>query len=181
MKNIPLTKYILIAATSFLLVYGCNETSLKEIESPDEDMLVATEMAESYLNSTGARGGYQLAITILKYKDGKLYFHTNTNGYPGFQEITEESITAEVGPGEFVFWFAGSGLASLNGIEFDQQSQSQLYELPEETNADRMWMINVPITSDMADGTLLKYDILYKIKGGDGSLIRLDPKVKVDQ
>ncbi|MEQ9403887.1 MAG: hypothetical protein RIM99_09895 [Cyclobacteriaceae bacterium] len=180
MKKYPFgLRHLLFAFSLVVLVISCQEDSTnEEITLTDEDMIAATRLAEDYLSING-RGDYEKAITVLKYKDDKLYYATNTDDIDGYQEVTEQTVTAIVEPGEHVFWYSGGGVTDLDGIEFDPFSQGQLVNEPEEINADKMWVIAVP--EDLEDEDLYKYDIIYQFKGNDGAPIRLDPKIKITQ
>ena len=143
----------------------------------DEDMIEATRLADEYLTNTAGKSGADRSITVLKYKSGKLYYHTN-NGYTqGYEEVDESTVTATVAAGDYVFWYSGGGVTDLDGIEFDAASQQQLNSNPEEINYDKMWVIPTP--ENAAPGTILKYDIVYDYKGNDGPIVRLDPKIQI--
>ncbi|MCP4456877.1 MAG: hypothetical protein GY816_02450 [Cytophagales bacterium] len=183
MKHFFRSSQLLILFT-FLFTISCQEDSLnKEIDMADEDMIKATELAETYLNSSNARVGWdtEKAITVLKFKDDKLLYATNTDHHIGYREVTEETITAYVDPGEFIFWYSGGGISDLDGIEFDDDSQFLLDGLPEEINVDLMWVIHIPEDIGEDDNINLKYDIIYQFKGNVGLPIKLDPKIKVNQ
>ncbi len=168
---------------AFLFVFiSCQEDPIQqEIDPLDEDMILATELAEEYLNSLTGRSNSDKSITVLKYKDGKLLYYTNTDGGGGYKEVTEETVTATVHPGEYVFWFSGGGVTDLDGIDFEDASQ-----IPDEINPDMMWVIEVPDEYEIEDdgeedSYYFKYDIVYQYKGNEGTPIRLDPKLKVTQ
>jgi len=146
-------------------------------------MVIATEMAEDYLNSKGGRAPEsEKSITVLKYKDGKLLYHTNRDDNKGYEEVTETTVTAYASPGEYVFWFSGGGVSDLDEIDFDEVSDELIGELLEEVNPDHMWVVQVPEDLD-PEVEHFKYDIVYKYKnkGAESPLIRLDPKIRVTQ
>ena len=178
-----LTTRLLFATLIVFISISCQKDSVnEEIDLIDEDMLTATQLADEYLYSTTGRTNHEKAITVLKFYDGKLLYATNTDDYNGYFEVTEETVTATISEDEYVFWFSGGGVTDLEGIEFDDESQAQLSDDPEEINMDRMWMITgyEEIESeDDEDVTYLKYDIVYDYFGNEGDPIRLDPKLKV--
>ena len=170
----------------FSIIFACQEDSLNEeinltvleLDQADADMIAASNLANEYLSSSSARESKEKSITILRFKKGKLFFNTNTDNIQGYHEVTEATVTAIVAPGEYLFWYSGSGISDLDGIEFDAASQQQLSNYPEEINSDKMWVIAVP--ENVSDNTILKYDIIYQFKGNSGSAIRLDPKIKIN-
>lgn len=160
-------------------VVACQDNTLSEdIDLVDEDMVAATELAEAYVGSTRGSLATDLSVTVLKFQDGKLLFGTDSDIFNGYEEITEETITATVEPGELIFWFCGGGLSDLDGIEFDETSMLQLVDAPSEIYDGKMWVLTIPEDSIGEDG-ILKYDIVYQYKGNSGPPIRLDPKIKV--
>ncbi|MEP1096402.1 MAG: hypothetical protein ABJG78_14895 [Cyclobacteriaceae bacterium] len=167
---------------AFLLLFGsCKEEHIsEEIDLVDEDMIAATKLADEYLNASKGRQGSEKAVTVLKFKDDKLYYATTADDVTSYTEVNEETITASAKPGGYVFWYCGGGLSDLDGIEFDESSQLKLVDAPEEINADKMWVIAIPEDFDEEDG-MLKYDIVYNFKGNDGPPIRLDPKIKITE
>ncbi|MEQ9468731.1 MAG: hypothetical protein RLN88_15080 [Ekhidna sp.] len=175
MKLFHLRQFALIII--FILI-ACREDSM---ESPDDgidhDMIAATDLAEEYLQSKGGRfGKSDKAITVLKYKDGALLFDTNTDDHEGYQVVEETSITANVDPGDYIFWFAGGGLSEVDEIDFDGEAQEILGTLPVDFVPQKMWIIRVP--SDLDQPSMLKYDIVY-VPRETGIQIRLDPKISV--
>ncbi|MFY0686196.1 MAG: hypothetical protein JXQ90_03475 [Cyclobacteriaceae bacterium] len=171
----------LFPALFLVFALSCQDAIQSEIEVEDKDMIEATNLADDYLAQSNARSGYRMAVTVLRYIDDKLMFATNTDDLRGYHEVNEETITAYVKPGEYIFWFAGGGVSDLEGIEFDNVSRTLLYEGPSETNPDRMWLIHIPEEGIGNEDGILKYDIIYEYKGNDGEYIRLDPKLKVTQ
>ncbi len=169
-----LSKQSFFAFAFLLLTLSCQEDPLDDEVNVDEDMLAATKLADEYLSSSSGRNGSEKAITVLKFKDGKLLYATNTDDNKGYQEVTEETITATVEPGEYVFWYSGGGVTDLDDIDFEDPTQ-----LPDEINPDKMWVIAVPEDIDDDDEVYLKYDIVYQHKGNNGAPIRLDPKIKI--
>ena len=181
MKYPPIQKQLLLLFALLIISIACQEESLVQKEEIDEDMLLATQLADEYLNKTNARTESESSITVLKYENGKLLYNTNTDTIEDYQEITEETVTAFVTNGEHVFWYSGGGVSDLDGIEFDPSSQEQLSSMPEECNPDQMWVISIPEDRKVNTEGYLKYDIIYQFEGHDGNPIRLDPKIKIDQ
>lgn len=179
MKYQSFLKNSLLAFSLLSITLSCQEGTLAdEITPVDVDMIAATTMANNYLNSMRGKTGTEKSITVLQFRDGKLVFGTSSDDIQGYEEVGEESITATVQPGEHVFWYAGGGLSDLDGIDFDESSMLKLVDAPDEINYDKMWMLTIPEDFDAEDG-ILKYDIVYQIRGSDGPPIRLDPKLKV--
>ncbi|MEP5612575.1 MAG: hypothetical protein ABJP45_10015 [Cyclobacteriaceae bacterium] len=173
------TKQLLLVFTFFLLFGSCKEKLITEdIDLEDQDMIAATQLADEYLNASKGRQGAEKSVTVLKFKNDKLYYATTTDDVTSYTEVGMETITASAKPGEYVFWYSGGGVSDLDGIEFDESSQLKLVDAPEEINADKMWVIAIPEDFDEEDG-MLKYDIVYNFKGNDGPPIRLDPKIKI--
>jgi hypothetical protein len=176
--------FLILFSTVFL---SCSEDPSKDlqIEDRDKDMILAEKMADEFLNSLGqgARSSYKdKNVTVLKFKDD-LTFNTNTQTGTGYTEIFEETITAETVPGSYIFWQSGGGVNELVGIEFDEDSQFRLREYPGEAKEGKMWYVFIPDNIEFEDDEeyiILKYDILYIPKKGDGQLIRLDPKIKIN-
>ncbi len=181
-------KQLVVLAILLVFTFSCQEEGI--IEDIDADKSYA-EAAEDLVNGffddmaadgteasrlEAARGRSNMAITILRYKDGKLMYASNSDNIGGYNEVNEETVTAYIQPGGYVFWYAAGGLDFLDGIEFDAASQSQLREDPRNYISKRFWLIRIP--DDISEGELLKYDILYKLRGRSG-IIRLDPKIQV--
>jgi hypothetical protein len=174
-------KSLRIKQLAFLFVFiliACQEDRLiDDTDLIDEDMINATSLANEYLKSeTGRFEDSDKAITILKYKDGKLMFDTNTDDHKGYQEVEETSVTANVEPGDYIFWFAGVGLSEVDDIDFDEAAEEILGDLPFDFIPQKMWIIRVPTELDSPQ--LLKYDIVY-VPRESGIQIRLDPKIAV--
>lgn len=171
-------KHLALIFSLFLI--ACQEDSL--IEDPtliDEDLAAATLLADEYFNEfKGRTNGSERAITILKYKDGQIYFNTNTDDVDGYQVVTETTVTAYVEPGEFVFWYRGGGLDDLEEVDFDEDAEAYLDQLPDEYKEDQMFVLQMPHESDSST-IELKYDIVYESKDEPGVVVRLDPKVVV--
>ena len=180
MRTNTYTRFLLPIFAIALFISCQEEHVSEEIDLLDVDMIAATKLADEYMNASRARYNSERSITVVRFENGKLIFGTNTDDYKGYQEVSEESITATVEPGEYIFWYSGGGLSELDQIEFDEDSQLRLVESPEEINDDKMWVISIPEDFDEEDG-MLKYDIVYQYKGNDGPPIRLDPKIKVNQ
>ena len=159
---------------------SCQEDQLAE-DQVDQDMDLAVSMADEYLNSKkGRSGNSEKSITVLKWKDGVLLYDTNTDEINGYRVVKETTITAYAEPGEFIFWYSGGGVSDLEEIDFDEMSEQYLRDMPEEINADHMWVTQVPEDID-EDVEYLKYDVVYryKEKGMESEIIRLDPKIRV--
>ncbi|WP_420576990.1 hypothetical protein [Ekhidna sp.] len=166
-----------LALIAILLFVACQDEVIEE-NSIDEDMIAATALANDYLETVKGRfEDSDKAITVLKHKDGKLLFDTNTDDFKGYQEVVETSITAIVNPGDYIFWFAGGGLSEVDSIEFDEASEAYLGDLPEDFVPHKMWVIRVPLLTDQ-NQTSLKYDIVY-VARENGIRVRLDPKITV--
>ncbi|MEL7006966.1 MAG: hypothetical protein AAFN93_30280 [Bacteroidota bacterium] len=90
----------------------------------------------------------------------------------------DETVTATVDEGGYVFWYAGGGVSDLIGIEFDASSREKLAGDPTGWVFHKFWVATV---NQNTGDELLKYDILYQHFDDDGEseLIRLDPKIKV--
>ncbi len=174
----------LVLLTFFLVIaFACqDEPTETPVEDIDQDMVLATLLADDYLGSLGGRAeSAKKAITVFKYEDGVMVYNTNTDDINGYQRVYETTVTAFIEPGEYVFFFAGAGVSDLEDIDFDDTSENYLETLPEEVNADQMWVIQAPI--DAVPGTELKYDIVYQYQeqGVESDIIRLDPKIVYDQ
>lgn len=169
----------IVLAFSILFFFGaCQELPENgEIELEDEDMIAATELANEYLGTTRGNFNGDLSVTVIKLEDGILKFGTDSDAINDYQEITEETITATVVPGEYVFWFCGGGLSDLGGIEFDESSMLQLVDAPSEIYDGKMWVLTIP--EDIPEDGILKYDIVYQYPGNPGPPIILDPKLKL--
>ncbi len=186
----PFLNYTIVFL-ALIVSFSCQEDTISvdqdfdQLELEDQDMIAAIAMADEFLaNSNERQIKARKSVTVLKFKDGKLLFHTNTDKGGGYIEVDEQTVTATVTNGSNIFWYSGGGVTDLEGIEFDEDSQMQLVELPMETNTNKMWMVTVKSDEDDEDeddeDTYLKYDIIYKAKGSN-SIIRLDPKIKISQ
>lgn len=166
-----------LAIISLFLLVACQDEAIDQPEPVDDDMITATFLADGYLQSM--RGKFEdsdKSITVLKHKEGKLLFDTNTDDYKGYQEVVETSVTAIVEPGEYIFWFSGGGLSEVDSIDFDEASEPYLEDLPEDFVPEKMWVIQIP--TNIHPNTTLKYDIVYVAKE-NGIRVRLDPKITV--
>lgn len=163
-----------------LLILACQDDTFidDQTETMDEDMIAATILADDYLMATTGRNSDERSITVLQYRNGELYFNTNTDDIKGYQLLTETSVTAYVKPGEYIFWFSGGGVTDLDSIDFDATSEMYLDDLAEEINADKMWVVKMPEIYDPSF-QMLKYDIVYESREEEGEYIRLDPKIQV--
>ncbi|WP_462252911.1 hypothetical protein [Ekhidna sp.] len=174
-------KYLNIRQLAFvfiLFLLACQEDELIENQPIDEDLIAASQLADEYFNIKGRTGSTERAITVLKYVDGNIYFNTNTDDVDGYQIVTETTVTAYVEPGEFVFWYRGGGLDDLEDVDFDENAEAYLNQLPEEFKEDQMFVLQVPETYD-PNNDELKYDIVYESKENKGVVVRLDPKIGV--
>lgn len=173
------SKQSLLIFALLLLTISCQESSVNdEIEIVDEDMTAGTALAEDYLNSSSGRFGSAWSITVLKYKDGKLLYATSSDDIRGYREITEETVTASLQPGGYMFWFSGGGVSDLESIVFDAASQQRLKVYPVEIKSGRLWVVQLQMDDDDKESDL-KYDIIYQFKGNEGAPIVLDPKIKI--
>ena len=164
-----------LALVSIFLFVACQDEVINKSQV-DEDMIAAVSLAEDYLQTVKGRfEDSDKAITVLKYKDGKLLFDTNTDDFKGYQEVVETSVTAIVDPGDYIFWFAGGGLSEVDSIDFDEASEAYLDDLPEDFVPHKMWVIRVPLSCEQQ---MLKYDIVY-VARENGIRVRLDPKITV--
>lgn len=175
-KHLGFRRFSLTSAVLFLFLSCSDDSSNINIDSIDSDMIAATLLADEVVHSMSGRSYTARSVTVLRYKDGKLTFSTNSDEIKGYSEVLEESITATVEAGDYIFWYCGAGLSELAGIEFDASSMRRLVDGPIELKESKMWMLKVPEDVKEEDG-LLKYDIVYSFKGGD--LIVLDPKIKI--
>ncbi len=178
MKHLGLFKHFLLIFTAYLFFFSCHESASPEVSTDDKDMIAATELANTVVDSDEARKGRARSVTVLKYSRGKLLFATNTDDEGGYQEVTEQTITAFLEAGEQHFWYAGSGITDLVAIELDAASQSSITCSPEEVISGQLWRIAIPTT--ISSEVELKYDIVYQFRGNAGAPIRLDPKLKVE-
>ncbi|MEO9872781.1 hypothetical protein [Ekhidna sp.] len=179
--RITLQKLLVLAITFSFITFACQEGNLAEdeLDQLDEDMLAAVEFADDYLTSTNGRiNSVEKSVTVFKYENGQLLFKTAGDTTAGYKPVTEETVTAEAEPGDYLFWYSGGGVTDLEGIDFDAASEAALHDLPDEINPDKMWVIQVP--EDIEEGTeYLKYDIVYDFEGNAGPIIRLDPKITI--
>lgn len=168
---------------SFSLVFfACQKDDVIE-EDPnlDEDMITAINLVDDYLNQTqGRTESEEVSVTVFKYYDGKLWYQTYLDGVLEYKEVNEQTITAVASPGEYIFWYGGTGLQDLDGIDFDEPSEASLNGDPDEIYQDRLWAVQVPLNID-ENTEYLKYDIVYQFDGNSGPVIRLDPKVRITQ
>lgn len=172
--------HLLSIASIFLILLACQEEQITDTKSigSDKDILAANELVNAYLSKSGARTDAKKSIIILRYEEGKLVYATSENNYASYEDLKEESITAIVEPGEYVFWYSGEGVSELDGVEFDKESQSVLGNYPEEINATLLWAVVMPDQFD-ATNNFLKYDVIYDYEGNTGPIIRLDPKLQL--
>ena len=169
-------KQLALVFTIFLI--ACQEDNIVETPIIDEDLEAASAVVDNYFNEMGGRSSSpDVSITILQYKNGKIYFNTNTDDIEEYQVVNETTVTAYVEPGEFVFWYRGNGLADVGDIDFDDKADTYLTKKPDEY-LDLLWVLQVPHDYD-PEHDELKYDIVYESKNNEGVVIRLDPKLKI--
>ena len=178
-----------------LMIHSCQENEISELELADKEILEAEQAMEAYVESAIANTSdgrlrnrwfnSKRCITVLKWKEGnddepgQLLYNTNRDDIRGFRPVDEQTVTAIVEPGEFIFWYAGAGVRELSGIEFVPDSQSNLGELPTDLRRFRLWFVYIPNDIESEE---LKYDILYRLRDGDDDdedPIRLDPKITI--
>lgn len=165
-----------------LFIFGsCQEEALVEDQEDliDQDLISATELVDEYINASGARSDAMRSIIILRYEKGKLLYASSKNDFESYEELQEESVTAIVEPGEYVFWYSGQGVSDLDGVEFDKESQQLLTNYPEEVDAELLWVVRIPDQYEDANKSL-KYDVIYDFEGNPGPAIRLDPKLQIE-
>ena len=181
---------IVVFLTFVFLSCKDSEVPSASVDEIDQDMEVATQLADDYIksmmdlqytNSSSSRKPDDIdkigkSITVLKYKNGELVYNTNTDTIRGYQSVGETTITATAEPGEYIFWFAGGGVTSLDSIDFDNESLEFLEELPMEIRHYQSWVVQIPEDADI-ERDFLKYDIVYQTKESAGVSIRLDPKI----
>tara|TARA_Y100000310_G_scaffold266459_1_gene277958 strand:- start:1107 stop:1730 length:624 start_codon:yes stop_codon:yes gene_type:complete len=178
-------------AIILFITLSCSDNDVPTVvDEIDEDMETAAGLADLYIadnfnfTATAGRKGVDeidnidKSITVLKLKRGQLMYKTNTDTLKGYYPVTETTVTASVEPGELIFWFAGAGISTLDSIDFDSHAVEFLDELPTRLQEYSMWVVKVPENYD-PEHNVLKYDIVYEIRGQAGVKIRLDPKIVV--
>jgi len=178
MRNLH-AKQLLLAIFGIIL-FGCSENpGVIQLPDDDVDAVAAQQLTADYFNETGARSSAGYAIIVLKYEEDKLMYLSSDHPEMDYQEVNEETITASVDEGGFVFWYAGGGVSDLLGIEFDKESSKSLQGKPEGWYYEKLWLIQVKKNTKSEH---LKYDIIYKYfdEDGESELIRLDPKVRIN-
>ncbi len=189
LKFLKVQLIVLFLTFAFL---SCQDSDIpsSSVDEIDQDMELATQLADDYIksmlelqytNSSSSRQPDNIdkidkSITVLKYKNGQLVYNTNTDTIRGYQSVGETTITAWAEPGEYIFWFAGGGVTSLDSIDFDNESLEFLDELPMEIRNYHSWVLQIPEDFD-TERDYLKYDIVYQTKESAGVSIRLDPKI----
>ncbi len=193
---------LLVSISALLLFYSCQENSESlDLDSlnpkVDYEMIQALNLADAYLESitskNGRTGSTDRSVTNLKYHNDNLVYKTNeiTNGY---DQIGEQTVSAFVIPGEYIFWHTGGGITDIVGIEFDSYSMQFLESEPIRTSS-QLWMVKIKSleedydddederdeNDDEDEDIHLKYDIIYKTKESGNTPIRLDPKIKIRQ
>jgi len=181
MNHRQITK--LLFALSFIIFVSCQEEAVSTEPSVNQDDVAAAEaLMTDFLEENGlkeeaaARGVNAYALTILACgDDDNLYYYTAPSGMQGYELLNEETVTASVEGGGYIFWYGAYNIKFLRGIEFDASSQSILGNIPDSWKNSKLWYVQIPEVSDAT----LKYDIIYQAtKGGP---TRLDPKIKVGQ
>ena len=145
-------------------------------------MINAIELVDNYMNTKVPEGrrNSPVAVTVLQYREGVLYYSTNTDMIKGYNVVNEETITAHVEPGAYIFWVTGSGVDYLDEIEFDVVAEYTLRGRNAEAGEEfKMWLVRIPEDIEANEDGELKYDIVYGCKDNDGNPIRLDPKLKI--
>ena len=178
-----------------ILLWSCQNTEMEDdLNILDEDMITATNISDEYFaeleisdEPEARRKAKWLKsrrnITVLKYRRGKngdapqLVYRSNRGDKGKYLPINEETVTSILEPGEIVFWYAGAGVKILNEIDFDDESEAALTDLPAQWKRSNMWFLKIPEEIDLET---LKYDIVYTLKGVDDP-IRLDPKLQIDK
>ena len=194
-----LPKPILFLSFLLFMAIACQDESVEDpIEEIDQDMEMATLLADEYLQSLGGRAeSSESSITVFKHKKGDMLYNTNgddddgddddgddddgdDDNEGGYLEVIETTVTAHARPGDFLFWYAGGGVSDLVEIDFDESSDQALGEFPIEINTGHMWVIQIPYDID-PEVEYLKYDIVYQYKeqGQVSEVIRLDPKIQM--
>ncbi|WP_421763542.1 hypothetical protein [Ekhidna sp.] len=171
-----LTLYIV---TFSLVFFACQKDDVVE-EGPnlDQDMVTAIGLVDDYLIETKGRTDVDVSVTVFQYYDGQLWYRTYLDSVAVYLPVDEQTITAIASPGEYIFWYGGTGLADLDGIDFDQPSEEFLNGDSDEIFHDRLWAVQIP--HNINDSTeFLKYDIVYQFDGNSGPVIRLDPKIRI--
>ena len=171
---------IYLIAFSFIL-FACQKDDLmtQGTHEVDDDLNTAIALVDEYLSTTKGRlDSDRVSITVLRYEGKKLFYQTYVNGEMKYKEVTEETVTAEASPGEYVFWYGGMGLEDLDEIDFDDISEDYLEKDADEIYQDRLWSILIPQDIDKKTD-YLKYDIVYQFNGNSGPVIRLDPKIRI--
>lgn len=158
---------------------GCDKEA-EIAQQEDQDMDNAMEMVEGYLGADEmARRGNSVAVTVLQYYNGILYYATNTDEIRGYHPVEETTITAHVSPGDYIFWFAGRGVDYLDEIDFDVVARYSLGDNASAAYPATLWLVRVPEDIEVDENNELKYDIVYGCKDANGNPIRLDPKIKI--
>lgn len=178
MKNYRVhLKQLAFTLLSVFIFISCQEhSSSDDVTILDEDMIAATDLANDHLNSIDGRRNISGSVTVFRYIDGELKFATDTDNFATYQSVDEETVTASVEPGGYIFWYAGRGVTNLRGIEFDSDSRDKLNGDAREVLRNRLWYVKVP---DNLTDLELKYDILYRCIKDRNNTIRLDPKIKI--
>jgi hypothetical protein len=184
MRSLAFPSFTPLILSIVVLFSSCiDEESVPNLDdSNDPDMAKAEKFVDEYMNSQpNARGHkHSTVVTVLRYHDGELYYSTNTDDIRGYHVVEEQTITAYVEPGEYMFWVTGQNVTYLDGIEFDILAQYQLgSNYPSDIANSNVWLVQIPEDIETSEDGHLKYDIIYEYKGNEGHPIRLDPKLKV--
>lgn len=162
-----------------LLLLACQDDIPGEQELTDEDMEAAILLADEHFQSESGRSyNANKIVTVIKFKDNQLFYKTSKSGVESYELLEETSVTAFAKPGDFIYWYSGGGVTDLEEIDFDDDDEDYLDDLPEEINMDRMFVLRVPLNYN-TNHAFLKYDIVYESKNNRGMYIRLDPKIGV--
>jgi hypothetical protein len=185
MKNLANIKNLFLAIFTALVFTSCIEEGGSPIidDTDDPYMAKAEDFVDDYMTTQpSARGGkHRTSVTVLQYQDGELYYATNTDDIKGYHPVEEQTITAYVEPGEYMFWVTGKDVTYLDGIEFDVVAQNQMGpNHPADIANSKVWLVQIPEDIETTEDGHLKYDIIYEYKGNEGNPIRLDPKLKIN-
>ena len=179
MNHRQITK--LLFGLIIIFVLSCQEeTSVSQLRVDQNDVAAAEALVSEFLEENGlkedaeARGLNAYALTVLACDNDNLYYYTAPSGMQGYELLDEETVTASVHGGGYIFWYGAQGIKFLTGIEFDENSQSILENFPDAWKNSRLWYVQIPEVND----EILKYDIIYQTNKGNGP-VRLDPKIRV--
>lgn len=171
-------RIFLLVTICFSIFWGCQNSSESELQV-DDDMAIAIRLINEFVAIQESKRASTPVVTVLQYREGKLLFATQDDGFRAYREVTEETVTAILKQGDQVFWFAGSGILEIVDIEFDKTSHAAIGSKSQGVFNNRLWTIRIPRNLD--ENTVLKYDIVYRHGDNPNDIVRLDPKLKVGQ